>query len=1013
MRRKMIWSSFMLFFFTSVIFAQVITGKVEDDFGPVDRAIIGLQGNKKLKVESDHEGNFQIDGKIGDVLIVIDPVTLNEKRFPVDKLNMGILKLLEKEIALDVVVGYGTQKKVNMTGTVNTVSADDIRGKATSSLTNALQGVTPGVTVISRPGNVGSDMGSINVRGRGNLGTSSPLYIVDGIPVSAGDFQRIPSNDVESISILKDAAATSIYGARAAYGVFLVTTKKGKEGKASISYNGYYGLQTAINLPQKLNALEFALLSNEANINAGKKPIFTDAQIQKIKEGNSPDLYPDNDWYKLFYKGTAPIQEHNISLSGGGKTRYYVSGTFFDQESLVPGTDLKRYSFRTNTERQFSDKFKLGTNVSYTLEKFKRKGDWNTQNLDRMSPLSVLRHSDGSWGTVTAGAENTVNASNNPVRRVEEGGWGGYETNRFIASLNAEYKPFKDLSITGVMSYKTYDERNSSFTNRTERLIGHISKQPMAGTDTRINSLKKTWKHDYNLMSQMYATYTKTISKHDMSLMAGVQYEDYYYEELMARRDDYPSNALTTINAGSGKAENLGNGGDHSARKFFSQFGRLTYAFDSRYLFEANVRIDQSSQFHKDQRVGVFPSFSAGWRVSQEDFMRNLRWLNNLKLRASWGKAGYVNNVGYYDYFDVLGLGPAYVTGGVLADGVWPSLQVNKNFTWETVTTTNFGFDLAVLKNSLELQADVFKKEASDILLKTPQPYELGLRDSERAAVNGGVVNNKGVELSLKYNGGIRDFKYSISGNFSKIWNEIKDLRGQDKQIEGYWIKQEGGSIGDFYGYIADGLFSSEEEIGKHANQQSKNTSPGDIIYRDLNGDGKITADDRTVLGNDVPYLTYGLNINMSYKNFDLSIQGQGVDGVSVFLFEEATQAFFNGAGAKKYHLGRWTKDNPNPKANYPRLLPTADNNHNGRVSSFWLYDADYFRIKNISLGYTLPQKAMGKIGLQNLRLYISGTNMFTIRADKRLKDFDPESPSVRGTYPTIKTVSFGINASF
>ncbi|MRI62444.1 TonB-dependent receptor [Ornithobacterium rhinotracheale] len=1011
MRRKLIWSSILLFFFTSVVMAQ-ITGKVEDEYGPLNQAVVALQG-QRTKVLTDENGNFSINGKVGDVLIIVDPLTLNEKRFPVEKLDMGVLKLLSKEIELKVVVGYGTQKKVNMTGTVNTVSADEIKGKATSSLTNALQGVTPGVTVISRPGNVGGDMGSINVRGRGNLGSASPLYIVDGIPVSAGDFQRIPSNDVESISILKDAAATAIYGARAAYGVFLVTTKKGKEGKASVSYNGYYGLQKGINLPEKLNALEFALLSNEANINAGKKPAFTDEQIEKIKAGNSPDLYPNNDWYKMFYREVAPMQEHNVSLSGGGKTKYYVSGTFFDQESLVPGTDLKRYSFRTNTERQFSDKFKLGTNVSYTLEKYKRKGDWNTQNLDRMSPLSVAKHTDGTWGTVTAGSENTVNASNNPIRRVEEGGWGDYETNRFVASLNAEYKPFKDLSITGVMSYKTYDERSSSFTNRVDRLVGFISKQPLAGTDTRINRLSKTWKHNYNLMNQLYATYTKTIDKHDLSLMAGLQYEDYYYEYLSARRDDYPSNALTTINAGSGKAENLGNGGDHSARKFFSQFGRLTYAFDSRYLFEANVRVDQSSQFAPEKRVGVFPSFSAGWRISQEDFMKDIHWLNNLKLRASWGKAGYVNNVGYYDYFDVLGLGPAYITGGVLADGVWPSLQVNKNFTWETVTTTNFGFDLAVLKNRLELQADVFNKEASDILLKTPQPYELGLTNDERAAVNGGVVNNKGIELSLKYNGSIQDFKYSISGNFSKIWNEIKDLKGMNDQIEGYWIKREGGSIGDFYGFVAEGLFVDKEDIKNHANQQSKNTAPGDIKYKDLNGDGKITAEDRTVLGNDVPYLTYGVNINMSYKNFDLSIQGQGVDGVSVYLFEEATQAFFNGAGAKKYHLGRWTKENPNPNAVYPRLLPTSDNNHNGRKSSFWLYDADYFRIKNISLGYTLPRETSEKIGLQNLRLYIAGTNMFTIRADKRLKDFDPESPSARGTYPSIKTVSFGANISF
>lgn len=934
-------------------------------------------------------------------------------------LNVNVI-LKEDAQQLDdvVVVGYGTQKKVNMTGSVSTVKSEAIQGKASSSLAVALQGVTPGVTVISRPGDLGSDItqnNSINVRGRGNLGSSEPLFIIDGVPVSAGDFQRIPPGDVESISVLKDAAATAIYGARAAYGVFLVTTKKGKEGKASISYGGYYGFQTPTVLPDKLNAENFALLLNEANTNAGKPIVYSEEQLEKIRSGKYPDLYPDNDWYGLFYRSTAPMQEHNISLSGGGKTRYFVSGTLFQQESLVPGSNLYRYNLRANTERNFTDKFKLGTNISFVQEDLKQGGSYTTQNLDRMSPLSVYKHSDGSWGTVTGGKEDAVNAYNNPVRLVQEGGRRNAQQHRFIGTLNSEYKPLDNLTLTGMISYRLVTDRSSLFTTKLPQLTGWISKNNMTGTDRVENQLIKTWQYTTNLMAQFYATYNKDFDKHSTSLMVGTQYESYSFEWLRAGRKEYPSNNLETIRSGSEKAENLSNDGDISERKFFSQFGRFNYAYDSKYLFEANVRLDQSSQFHSSNRLGVFPSVSAAWRITQEDFMKSVKAISDLKLRLSWGQSGYVGNVGYYDYFSVLGIKSEYVTAGALADGVFPSNQFNKNFTWETVTTKNIGVDASFFGGMLSVQVDAFHKLAENILLKMPQPFELGLVTSqnidERAATNAGVVLNKGIELSTSFQQNINDFRYTISGNMSRIWNKIVSLNGLDNQVQGRYIHKVGGAIGDFYGLSANGLFKDDDDVNSNAHVPG--AGPGDIKYADLDGDKAITAKDRTVIGNDVPYFTYGLDFSANYKGFDLSIQGQGVEGVSVYLSEEASQAFFNGAGAKNYHLGRWTADNPDPNAVYPRLLPTADNNHNSYTSSFWLFDADYFRIKSIILGYTLPAEMTEHFGCKNLRFYISAMNLFTIRADKRMKDFDPEMASARGSYPNIKSVSFGVNISF
>lgn len=912
-----------------------------------------------------------------------------------------------------VVVGYGTQKKANLTGTVNTVKAEALVGKPATSLTNAMQGVTPGVTVISRPGNLGSDMGSINVRGRGNLGTSSPLYILDGVPVSEGDFQRIHPGDIESISILKDAAASSIYGSRAAFGVFLVTTKKGKEGKTSVSYDAYYGLQSPTVLPDKLGSLDYANLINEANLNAGKKAVYSQEQLDIIKSGSQPDLYPNNDWYGLVYRNTAPMQEHNVTVSGGGKTRYFVSGTYYDQESLVRGRTLDRYSFRSNTERDFTDFFRMGTNISYVKDDYNQTGgDFSITDLDRMTPLTVAKHSDGTWGSVTAGTESAVLAKDNPLRKIAEYGRSDYQTSRFNASLNANLRPIKGLEINGVLSYNKYDKNASTFVNTVDPIIGFIKKAPLGGTSVITNKLTNTWETSSTFMAQAYASYSKTVGAHDASIMAGTQYENYSYKSLMASRKNFPSNELGAINGGSGVADDLGNSGSISERGFFSQFGRINYAYSGKYLFEANVRFDQSSQFAPGHRLGIFPSFSGAWRLSEEAFMKNIDWLANLKLRASWGKLGNVGNVGYYDYFDMLKTGTSGIMGDSKVNGAWPAKQANENLSWETVTMTNVGVDAGFFNNAFDIQLDLFNKATSDILLVQPQPFEGGYANGEEVSTNAGKVSNKGIEFAANYRGKIGELQYTVSGNVSKIWNEITDLNGVDFGPEDVYIKRVGEAIGAFYGYQAEGLFVDQADIDAHVKQDPQ-TKPGDIKYKDVNGDKVFNADDRTILGNDVPYFTYGLSLNATYQGFDLSIQGQGVNDVQVYLSGETSQAFFNGAGAKKYHLGRWTAENPNPNAIYPRILPTANNNQNVRTSSFWLYDADYFRIKSLIFGYTLPNILTQKVGINKARIYMSGSNLFTFRADKRMKDFDPEVASSRGSYPNLKVFSLGVNVTF
>lgn len=1001
-------------FLTLVSYGQShsISGVVTDqETGvPIPGANVTVQ-NTTRGVVTDFDGNYSIEVSEGEVL-VFSYIGYKEQQAVVgtDVVVNIELSVLASELEEVVVVGYGTRKKENLTGSVNQIKTAEIEGKATTSLTNALQGVSPGLTVISRPGNVGSDLGSINVRGRGNLGSSSPLFVVDGIPVSAADFQRINPSDVASISVLKDAAASAIYGSRAAYGVLLVTTKKGKDGKAAISYNTYFGVQAPTYLPNKLGSFDYATLINEANVNAGKSPIYSPEEMAIIKNGSQPDLYPDNDWYDLVYRNSAPMTEHNISISGGGDTRYFVSGTFFDQSSLIPGSELDRYSFRANTERDFGERLTVGTNVSFVREDIERAGAFSTTDLNRMTPLTVARHSDGSWGSVTGGKVSSVLAENNPLRRIAEYGWQTRQRETFIGALNASYKISNDLSIRGIGSYKSYNHQHNTFDNEVDPIANFLTKEPISSTRITPNKLTARWDRSNTLMLQAFATYEKDFGKHYLKAMAGVQYEDSDYEFLEASRKAFPSNELGSINGGSNSAENLGNAGLLQEEAFMSEFGRINYSYDGKYLFEANVRHDMSSRFNRENRSGVFPSFSAAWRISQESFMDSVDWLSNLKLRASWGELGNVNNVGYYDYFDALGTGTATVMGDSRVDGVWPNKQANPGLSWETVQMTNFGLDAGLFKNALSVQLDVFDKQTNDILLNIPQPLELGAGDGIPS--NAGKVSNKGVEFMLTYRGEIQDFQYSFSGNFSKIWNEIDDLHGMDDQINSYWINRVGEAIGSFYMYQADGLFANQAEVDAHAVQDAA-TAPGDIRYKDLNNDGVINGDDRAIVGNDVPYFTYGLNFNATYKGFDFNIQGQGVTDVLVYLDGEASQAFFNGAGAKDYHLGRWTTDNPDPSAVYPRLLPSGENQHNQRMSTFWLYNASYFRIKNIVLGYSIPSEVTQRFGISKLRLYFSGSNLLTTRSDDRLDDFDPEIPSSRGSYPVMKVYSFGLNVNF
>ncbi|RNL54249.1 SusC/RagA family TonB-linked outer membrane protein [Pedobacter jejuensis] len=1007
-----------IFAFLSLIsFAQIsIKGVVKDSSGqPLPGVSVRVKGTS-VGAAISPDGVYLISAPANSTLTFsfvgynTQEITVNNR----NEINVTLVDAPSSNLDDVVVVGYGTQKKVNLSGAVNTVNTKAIVNRPVTSLINALQGTVPGMAIKSTPGDVGADLGSINVRGRGNLGASEPLYVVDGVIVPSGDFARINSNDVENISVLKDASSSSIYGSRAAYGVILVTTKKGS-GAAKVTYNAYYGNQTALYLPDFVGAYDYAVLRNEAAANAGKSAVYSATVLDVIKNQSDPDRYPDNDWFALTLKKNAPMMEHQLNISGGEKTRYYLSGAYFTQNSLIPGKDLKRYSLRTNIETQVSEKFKISTNLSFVRDGFdNEKGAVNFTTLSRETPLLVAKQSNGQWGSVNGGIIDATLARDNTLRKLEEGGRNSYNTNRFIGNLNGTYTPVKGLEIGGLFSYNFYNTLNSEFINTMNPINNFFTGLPIASTAVTTNQLTESWENTGRMLAQATANYEKTVGKHYFKALVGASYENYNNRTISTIRKNFVNNDLNAINGGSQLPENTTASGGIQQRAFASVFGRLNYSFNDTYLLEASLRNDASSQFAPGNRSGLYPSFSAAWRISKESFMQDVKAVNELKLRLSYGKLGNINNVGNYDFYDGLNTGTVVILDETKQDGVYPGKIFNSLLSWEKVDMYNAGLDATLFK-SFNFQLDVFNRLTEDILLENPNiPSEAGLVSNsttkEAPSVNLGKVRNSGFELSLSYNGKVNDFTYSIGGNVSKIWNKVVDLGGTNETPpSGYYINRVGQAIGSFYMYQSDGLFSSNAEVASHA-FQSTATKAGDIKYVDQNGDKKIDGNDRVITGNDVPYFIYGINFTANYKNFDLSVLGQGVNDVKVYLENEASQAFFNSAGAKSYVLDRWTAANPNPNAVYPRVLSSADNSQNLVQSDFWLFNADYFRVKTIALGYSLPKKVLDKLKIGGLRVYASSNNPFTIRGDKRLKDFDPETPSARASYPTLKTYSFGIN---
>ncbi len=987
----------------------VVQGKVTDtdgeplpgvnvvENGTANGTVSNLNGEYTISVTSPEATlSFSFVGYLTEDITVGSQTTIN-------------IMLVEDIKALEevVVVGYGTQKKVNLTGSVSAVQNDEIVKRPVSGTSIALQGMIPGMTVIQSSGQPGADFGTIRMRGVGTITTDesvdklTPLVLVDGMEYN---INNVDINDIESVSVLKDAAAASIYGVRAANGVILITTKRGVSDKIGVSYTNNFGWQQPTQLPDFVGAQDYMKLVNLTSTNSGGAEEFSSADIAAYDNPNrDTDLYPDVYWMEEILKGSGFQQEHSLAITGGAsKSRYRFSANYVDQKGLLKKTDYERLTVRLNTDVDINDKLSFSGDLAAKLSDRNEPqgnagGIWfQFSQALQANPTLPVKYSDGTWGI--------CRGDGNPVRNQEEGGKYNYQDNQMAGNFKVNYKLFDGLTISGIAlaNYSTtfnylYNQALLYYTDFPDN-----ENSILKGSNDITNTSLKTWNTNF----QGLINYSKDFNQHYISVLAGVSRIEETSTYIGVYRNNGSLSDLSEINAGDPDSQT--NEGNSYGYGLLSYFGRINYSFMEKYLLEANLRRDGSSRFSEENRWGTFPSFSAGWRISNEPFMESLSFLRELKLRASWGQLGN-QEIGYYPYQALMQLGFNYPLGGSLSSGAIMQTYPNSEISWETTTMTNVGVDMLLLEGKINFAFDYYVKNTTGILLNLPIPETVGLDAPQQ---NAGEVQNRGWELSLGYKGNVGDFKYSARLDLSDVKNEIIDLKDadwedqdNDNRILAYHV---GESIGAFYGYVSEGIFKSEQELNAHATQPSSATGVGDLMYKNIDdSDNEINSNDRTIIGSSIPRYSYGINLASQYKGFDLSIFLQGVGKVDVNTVQINKAPISQDGNFKEMHLESWTADNTG--ADFPRLVRTTQNYVS---SSYWIKSGAYLRLKNIQLGYTIPAPISQKIGIPSLRIFASGQNLLTF--SKLNEDgIDPENPQDSRYYPQVKVYTFGINVDF
>ena len=990
--------------------------------------ITDMDGNFKLNVVSGQTLVFSYIGYVTQEIVVTGQKSLNV-----------ILKEDTEILDEVVVVGYGVQKKKLVTGATVQVKGESLAKMNTNSPLQGMQGQTPGVNISSTSGQPGSDM-KVSIRGLGTVGNSSPLYLIDGV---GGDISTLNPADIESIDILKDAASAAIYGAQAANGVVLITTKSGKEGKAQISFDAYYGMQTVARKINMLNAKEYMTIMDEQAVNSGNAP-YNWSSFRSIYDANGN--VHDTDWVDSMFKDNTRTQSYTLGITGGSKTSTYaLSLGYMSQEGVVGGKDVsnyERYNFRVNSEHKIfkdSDLLKVGEQVSfvYKMNNGISVSDQYNNTLRgafATSPLAPIYSYNNVYDSSYNDTSNSdwYNGDGNPYGLMMTNSNNKNKTATFSGNVYAELQPVRNLKLRSVFGAVYGSSEYRSFNPLYQFSIYTYNTTRTSATQNMNHSLGMTWTNT--------AAYDWTCGKHAFNALVGMEVYRYSGTYLQAKTgalregfDDWDHAYVGNGTASSADDGMSVDGYPHDESRSVSYFGRFGWNWKETYMLNATLRADGSSKFARGNRYGVFPSISAGWTLSNEKFMENTQnWLDYLKLRASWGQVGNQNIDNYQYTAPITSSNTHYIFGttdGAPAQsgywGAYPSRLANENVTWETSEQTNIGIDARFLKSRLSLTADFYIKTTKDWLVEAPI---LATAGTGAPFINGGDVKNTGFELALTWNDQAgKDFNYNIGVNGAYNKNKVGNIPTEDGIIHGkinmlydntpeFYRAQNGHAIGYFWGYETAGIFQNKEQIanwnadGKHGILQA-DAQAGDVIYVDQNQDGIIDDNDKVDLGNGTPDFTYGFNVGFNYKNFDFSLVAYGAAG------NQIVQSYRNHANSKANYttaiLNRWTGEGTSNRM--PRV---TDTNINWQFSDLYLQDGDYLRISNITLGYDFAKLIKLK-AISQARLYIQVQNAFTFT---KYDGMDPEigygtsdwvSGIDLGYYPRPRTFLVGVNLKF
>lgn len=987
---------------------QTVKGIVKGPDGlPVIAANISQKGTNNATI-TDLYGNFTLNITGQHPVLVISYIGYVTTEVNVSGRAFIEVVLQEDVEALDevVVVGYGTMRKKDVTGAVSSVRTEDITKNATSNVMQAIAGKMSGVQVVQNSGTPGGDV-SILIRGVGTINDASPLYVIDGVPVSGGMWYLNP-NDVESIDVLKDASATAIYGSRGANGVVMVTTKQAQEGHTEINFDYSYGIQHTAKTYDMLNASQYAALHNEMRTNAGPEyslnPAFSDPE----------SLGTGTDWMDAIFR-TAPMQKVNLSMLGGNqKISHATSLGYYTQDGIMKNSSYNRLSLQSNISSKIVSNVTVRANVNLSAENRRTQPVGTViQNAMRILPSIPIQDENGEYAGPTGNAEWNGNALN-PVAIINEQNYRmkGF---RMLSNISLEWEIIKGLKFKTTGGAELgYDYNNS-----------YIPKYKWG-----MNESKNTMQTVSSAYEQLYLwdntlNYDKSFGKHRINAMVGTSYQEYKKESVSASGSGRASELTTELDNAT-KATDVG--GNSLRWALMSYMARLHYSYDDRYLVTATFRADGSSKFGKDNRFGYFPSFAAAWNIGNESFMQSVKPISQLKLRVGYGQTGN-QNIGAYAFADKLSVNGVYNFGSQrgfesnLVNLIYPYLLSNPSVKWEAVEQYNVGVDIGFLKNRIVANLDFYVKNTRDMLTKKPVPQTSGtsLEQADWPPVNIGKVLNRGFEFTINTKNFVGEFKWETNLNMSFNHNEVVSIGGPEI-LNGVSLIREGQPINSFYGYKLGGVYQTLDEVftgpvmenraaDKASHNPYKNTSPGDMWFVDVDGNGEINDLDRTVIGNPSPDCIFGFNNTFSYKNFDLSIFFQGALGNQVWNGVRASHESMNSTyNQLASTLERWTGEGTS--SSMPRAI-YADPNNNSRASTRWLENGSYAKLKNLTFGYTLPENWTDRAKVKALRLYVSFDNLCTIT---NYSGLDPEvglSGLDYGVYPSARTYMFGVSVKF